>query len=116
MTYFVLTENDTNLREILNGKYEIIYFSSNNILNTDILFFKFNEGKIKINLNGNNNFLSNGFLYNNNNITNLFQYIPNENDKQIITIDRLKTIDLLFYDKNNTIINLTDYTFILKKI
>lgn len=114
--YILLKNNDIDLREVLNGKYEIIYFSSNDTINTDVLFFKFDNGKIKINLNGNDNFISNGYLYDNNNMTNIFQYIPNNNNKQIITFDHMKTIDLIFFDKNNNNFNLTDYTIILKKI
>ena len=114
--YILITENDTNFREVLNGKYKITYFSTNTTTNLDVIFFKFNEGKSKINLNGNNNFISDGFLFDTNNITNIFQYIPNKNAEQIVSVERMKTINITFFDKNNVIKVLNDYTLILKKI
>ena len=114
--YILLKHSDTLLREVLNGSYEICYFSTNITLNLDILFFKFTNGKVKINLNGNDNFISNGFLYDTNNITNIFQYIPKDNDKQILNIEQMKNVEIIFFDKDDTKFNLHDYTLILKKI
>ena len=117
--YRVIKANDSRLQESLDGKYEVIYFScdtSASISSVDIIFFTFNE-ELRRNIEGNDYFSSDGYLYDGFNISGTFRYVPQVlNETQIIEVDHLRNLNLKFYDVNENNIVCNNWVMILKKL
>jgi len=116
----IITNNDTNLDKRINGSYHLIHFSATGLslgTPTPIIYFKF-DNEVNTELSGNNHFNADGYIYNKfGNTTTEFIYYPQMTlDTQLLTFNNVKNIKLNFYDKNNTNLNLTNYTMILKKM
>ena len=117
--YRVIKTDDSRLQENLDGKYELIYFScdgSSTIASVDVIFFNFNE-ELRRNIEGNNYFTSDGYLYDGYNLTGTFRYVPQIlNETQIIELDNLRNLNLKFFDVNKNSIVCNNWVMILKKI
>ena len=117
--YRVIKSDDSRLQENLNGKYSLVYFSCDNSVSisaVDVIFFNFNE-ELRRNIEGNNYFTSDGYLYDGFNISGIFRYVPQVlNETQIIEVDHLRNLNLKFYDVNENNIVCNNWVMILKKL
>lgn len=79
------------------GKYEVIYFSGDSSISNcgvDVVFFTLNE-ELRRNVEGNNYFASDGYLYDGFSISGTFRYIPQVlNETQILEVDNLRNLNL----------------------
>ena len=113
----LITSSDTRLQSNLDGEYRVLLFTTTAISgsSSEVIFFSFNEESNK-NIEGNNYFIAEGYLYDRMGITSSFKYIPECNEEQILIFKNLRNIKLSFYDKDKNNISITNWEMLLQKI